>query len=85
MLRWAAGRYQLLVLSRHYLDSSKHVVQYLEKIEEKLSSAKDIPPAVLEKIKEESNRAKVRNRVSTYVVPFNTRFHSKNMKKNSKL
>ena len=61
MLRWAAGRYQLLVLSRHYLDSSKHVVQYLEKIEEKLSSAKDIPPAVLEKIKEESRKAKVRN------------------------
>ena len=85
MLRWAAGRYQLLVLSRHYLDSSKHVVQYLEKIEEKLSTAKDIPPAVLEKIKEESNRAKVRNRGSEYVVPFNIRFHSKNMKKNSKL
>jgi len=62
MLRWAAGRYQLLVLSRHYLDSSKHVVQYLEKIEEKLSTAKDIPPAVLEKIKEESRKAKVRNK-----------------------
>ena len=61
MLRWAAGRYQLLALSRHYLDSSKHVVQYLEKIEEKLSTAKDIPPAVLEKIKEESRKAKVRN------------------------
>ena len=61
MLRWAAGRYQLLVLSRHYLDSSKHVVEYLEKIEEKLSTAKDIPPAVLEKIKEESRKAKVRN------------------------
>jgi len=60
MLRWAAGRYQLLVLSRHYLDSSKQVVQYLEKIEEKLSSAKDIPPTVLEKIKEESRKAKVR-------------------------
>lgn len=60
MLRWAAGRYQLLVLSRHYLDTSKHVVQYLEKIEEKLSTAKDIPPAVLEKIKEESRKAKVR-------------------------
>ena len=60
MLRWAAGRYQLLVLSRHYLDSSKQVVQYLEKIEEKLSSAKDIPPTVLEKIKEESEKAKVR-------------------------
>ena len=61
MLRWAAGRYQLLVLSRHYLDTSKHVVQYLEKIEEKLSTAKDIPPAVLEKIKEESRKAKVRD------------------------
>lgn len=62
MLRWAAGRYQLLVLSRHYLDSSKHVVQYLEKIEEKLSTAKDIPPTVLEKIKEESRKAKVKNK-----------------------
>lgn len=60
MLRWAAGRYQLLVLSRHYLDSSKQVVLYLNKIEEKMSSAKDIPPAVLEKIKEESEKAKVR-------------------------
>ena len=49
------------MLSRHYLDSSKHVVQYLEKIEEKLSSAKDIPATVLEKIKEESSKAKVRN------------------------
>ena len=60
MLRWAAGRYQLLVLSRHYLDSSKQVVLYLNKIEEKISTAKDIPPAVLEKIKEESEKAKVR-------------------------
>jgi len=59
MLRWAAGRYQLLVLSRHYLDSSKQVVLYLNKIEEKMSSAKDIPPGVLEKIKEESEKAKV--------------------------
>ena len=50
----------MLVLSRHYLDSSKQVVQYLEKIEEKLSSAKDIPPTVLEKIKEESEKAKVK-------------------------
>ena len=81
MLRWAAGRYQLLVLSRHYLDSSKHVVQYLEKIEEKLSTAKDIPPAVLEKIKEESKRAKVRISYCTHVVVFNTRFHSKTMEK----
>ena len=81
MLRWAAGRYQLLVLSRHYLDSSKHVVQYLEKIEEKLSTAKDIPPAVLEKIKEESKRAKVRISCCAHVVVFNTRFHSKTMEK----
>lgn len=69
MLRWAAGRYQLLVLSRHYLDSSKHVVQYLEKMEEKLSAAKDIPPTVLEKIKEESRKAKVRNGKKAKIYP----------------
>lgn len=73
MLRWAAGRYQLLVLSRHYLDSSKQVVQYLEKIEEKLSTAKDIPPTVLEKIKEESQKAKVRYDVNKFVT-FNLDF-----------
>ena len=59
MLRWAAGRYQLLVLSRHYLDSTRQVVQYLDKIEEKMSTAKDIPSGVLEKIRSESEKAKV--------------------------
>lgn len=59
LLRWAAGRYQLLVLSRHYLGTSKQVVQYLDKIEEKLSTAKDIPVGVLERIREESDLARV--------------------------
>ncbi len=61
MSRWAAGRYQLLVLSSHYQESSEQLVQYLENIETKISQAgEDIPEAIVEKIKSQSSKAKVK-------------------------
>lgn len=56
--RWAAGRYQLTVLSNHYHKSSTAVVKYLDKVQAKMSSI-DVPQTVVEKINEESEKAKV--------------------------
>jgi hypothetical protein len=57
--RWAAGRYQLTVLSNHYQKSSAAVVKYLDKIQSKMNAI-EIPKTVAEKIYEESEKAKVR-------------------------
>ena len=60
MSRWAAGRYQLLVLSTHYQESSQQLVNYIENIERKVSQSADvIPECVVEKIRNQSNKAKV--------------------------
>jgi hypothetical protein len=56
--RWAAGRYQLTVLSIHYQKSSTAVVKYLDKIQSKMNTI-EIPKPVVEKINEESEKAKV--------------------------
>ena len=56
--RWAAGRYQLTVLSNHYRKSSTAVVKYLNKIQSKMSAI-EIPKCVAEKLNEESEKAKV--------------------------
>ena len=56
--RWAAGRYQLTVLSNHYQKSSKAVVRYLDQIQSKMNTI-EIPRNVAEKISKESERAKV--------------------------
>ncbi len=57
--RWAAARYQLTVLSNHYQKSSTAVVKYLDKIQSKMNAI-EIPKTVVEKINEESEKAKVR-------------------------
>ena len=60
MSRWAAGRYQLLVLSCHYQESSQQLVGYLSNMEKKISqSGEDIPECIVEKIKAQSAKAKV--------------------------
>ena len=56
--RWAAGRYQLAVLSNHYRKSSTAVVKHLDKIQSKMNAI-EIPKTVVEKINEESEKAKV--------------------------
>ena len=60
MSRWAAGRYQLLVLSTHYQNSSEHLVNYIKHIERKVSQSSDeMPECIIEKIRLQSNKAKV--------------------------
>ena len=56
--RWAAGRYQLAVLSTYYERSSYDVVTYLDKIQTKMATV-DIPPNVKEKIYQDTEKAKV--------------------------
>ena len=60
MSRWTAGRYQLLVLSTHYQESSQQLVNYIENIEQKVSqSASVIPESIVEKIRHQSSKSKV--------------------------
>ena len=72
--RWAAARYQLTVLSNHYQKSSTAVVKYLDKIQTKMNTI-EIPKNVVEKISEESQKAKVCER---FRVPFHcyTPYHT---------
>ena len=67
--RWAAGRYQLAVLSTYYERSSYDVVTYLDKIQTKMATV-DIPPNVKEKIYQDTEKAKVCRCESLFFVIF---------------
>lgn len=56
--RWAAGRYQLAVLSTYYEQSSYAAVKYLDKIQNKMATI-DIPTKVTAKINCDTEKAKV--------------------------
>ena len=71
MSRWAAGRYQLLVLSNHYQDSSEQLADYINKIERKISlSSEDIPECIVEKIRAQSAKARVYMKLFSFPIGF---------------